>query len=228
VQAIILAGGRGTRLEAIVPHMPKPMAPIRSRPFLEILLDYLKAEGIREVVLSTGFMAQAISSHFGNQYGPIRIHYSIEPQPLGTGGAIKRALEDVTTDPVFILNGDTFAKIDYRAMLAAHTEDSSLITLALKQVEDTSRYGKATVEAGHVVSFNEKGSSGPGLINAGVYLLSRSLFDPFDLPEVFSFEKEFLYPKVGDIRPRAFITDDYFIDIGNPEDYQRAQIELVP
>lgn len=226
MQAIILAGGRGTRLGAVVPHLPKPMAPIRSRPFLEILLDYLKAEGIREVVLSTGYMSETIVSYFGTQYETISIQYVIEARPLGTGGAIKRALREVTSDPVFVLNGDTFVKVDYRGMLAAHKEASSVMTLALKHAEDVSRYGKAIVEAGRVVSFHEKGSSGPGLINAGVYLLTRSLFDPFNLPEAFSFENEFLYPKVAEIRPQAFITNDYFIDIGNPEDYQRAQIEL--
>ena len=225
-QSIILAGGMGTRLVSVVPDLPKPMAPIGSRPFLAILLDYLAKQNINDIVLAVGHRHSAITDYFGGRYGSTTIRYSIEQKLLGTGGAIRQAMRQTTDDPVFVINGDTFVKIDYQAMFNKHQESGSSMTIALVRIPDVSRYGNVVVEDGCIDAFLEKGRSGPGMINAGVYILSPSLLTLFDLPEVFSFETDFLYPHVKTIKPRAFASDAYFIDIGVPEDYERAQQEL--
>lgn len=229
MQSIILAGGMGTRLTSILPNLPKPMAPIRSKPFLAILIEYLSSQNVNDIVLAVGHKHDVITNYFGEKYGSATIRYSIEHKLLGTGGAIHQAMQKTAGDPVFIINGDTFVKIDYRAMMAKHDkyESSSSMTIALKQVPDVTRYGNVGVENNCITAFHEKGAAGPGLINTGVYVFSKTVFDKFNLPEVFSFEKDFLYPYAQAIKPQAFMTDAYFIDIGVPEDYKRAQLELI-
>src|SRR3990167_4425817 len=229
MRAIILVGGLGTRLRSVIPDLPKPMAPILGKPFLAYLLDYLKAQGITEVIFPVYHMREKIQDYFQTSYANISIHYIVEDQPLGTGGAIVNALTSTSdqTSPIFVLNGDTFVKLDYRAMYAVAEEQPTQLTMALRLVADCSRYGKVMIENNHVVAFKEKGESGPGLINSGVYLVSPQLFSQFHLPRQFSLEQDFLLPYATSLRPRAFITQDYFIDIGIPEDYARAKLELL-
>ena len=226
MEAIILAGGLGTRLRSILPDLPKPMAPIGSRPFLAILLDHLEGQGIYKVILAVGSLHEKIVDFFGSRYGSLTLLYSEEAEPLGTGGAIARSLRLSSSDVVFVLNGDTFLKIDYAAMLAVHETAGAEVTVALQSVPDVSRFGKTKVKDGRIVAFDEKGATGAGLINCGVYLVSRRVFDGYNLPDVFSFETDFLQPFIGDLRAAAYITDAYFIDIGVPESYSRAQAEL--
>jgi len=226
MEAIVLAGGLGTRLRQVVPDIPKPMAPVAGRPFLAFLLEYLEAQDIREVILSVGYRHEVIREFFGTQYRSITLRYSIEMEPLGTGGGLRKSLSLAKTSPVFVFNGDTFLKVNYRNMAQAHAASNANITLALKQVDDTSRYGAVEIKEGRIVQFLEKGSHGPGWINSGVYLLSRNIFDEYDLPEAFSLERDFLQPLVVNLKPASYLTTGYFIDIGVPEEYQKAQKEL--
>lgn len=222
-QAIILAGGLGTRLRSIVPDLPKPMAPVAGRPFLAWVLDRLIESGFECAVLAVGYRHEAIRNHFGDNYRGLALHYSVENTPLGTGGAIRLAADHATAFPVFVLNGDTFLELDYQAMLAAHQQAGGHLSVAACRVEDASRYGALELEADRIQGFLEKGGSGPGFINAGVYLISPEILQLIPAGEPFSFEQQLLVPRVQEIRPLAFRTEGRFIDIGIPEDFRRAQ-----
>jgi D-glycero-alpha-D-manno-heptose 1-phosphate guanylyltransferase len=226
MEAIILAGGRGTRLSNVVPDLPKPMAPVAGRPFLSYLLDMLITQGVTRICLSTCYKAEAIERYFGASFRGTKIVYAREESPLGTGGAISAALSATTARDVFVLNGDTIAQVDLSAMYMQHEGSGDQLTVALKQVSDSARYGAVSVRDGHIERFSEKGLSGSGYINVGVYLLRRDLFNAMPLPNAFSFEKQVLMDRLSDLRPGAFLSSGYFVDIGVPEDYARAQHEL--
>jgi len=226
MHALILAGGLGTRLRAVVPDLPKPMAPVGKRPFLAYLLDYLTQQGVTQVVLSVGYRHETIHEYFGDRCGSLPLRYSIESAPLGTGGAIKKALPLMGDEPFFIVNGDTFVVLDYEAMWQRHLSERAPLTIALTAVADTARYGRVDVVDGVITQFREKGVSGAGLINSGVYLVEPRVLEHAGQSERFSFESDYLYPQVQMLRPLGFETEGYFIDIGVPEDYQRAQSEL--
>lgn len=228
-EAIILAGGLGTRLRPTIGDLPKPMAAVAGRPFLSYLLDYLESQGIRRVILSVGYRFEVITSFFGHQYGSIRITYAVEDEPLGTGGAIANALAFAESPSVFVLNGDTFLKLDYCAMARLAVDDASQsfrLAVALREVEDTGRYGRAILSGRHVQGFESLGTKEPGLINAGVYLMSTRLFADFPVPRRFSFEREFIETHVAEVRPLAFPCNAPFIDIGVPEALASAQTLL--
>jgi D-glycero-alpha-D-manno-heptose 1-phosphate guanylyltransferase len=227
MQAIILAGGFGTRLRSVLSAVPKPMAPIHGKPFLAYLTDYLIAQGITEIVFSVHYLGEQISDYFQSTYRGIKIQYAVEEEPLGTGGAIVNSLQFIDQNkPVFVLNGDTFLKLDYQEMFALHNANTR-ITMALRRIADCSRYGVVLTQDNSVIAFQEQGTSQPGLINAGVYLLNPDLFQGASLPAQFSFEKDFLFPEITRLQPRAFIVDEYFIDIGIPSDYARAIEDFV-
>ena len=226
MEAIVLAGGLGTRLRETVPNLPKPMAPIGSRPFLTYLLENLSQQGVGRVVLSVGYRHEQISRYFGDTYAAMSLIYSIEDAPLGTGGAIRQSMQLVTDDVVFVLNGDTMAAVDYPNMHSRHKAEGAHLTMALRAVPDASRYGRVEVAQGRVVRFQDNTHTGAGLINAGVYLMRADLLGAYDLPMKFSFEQDFLLPQLAALSPLAVTTDGYFIDIGIPEDFHRAQVEL--
>lgn len=214
MQAIVLAGGLGTRLRSVVQDLPKPMAPINGKPFLAFVLEYLKKQGIKEVILAVSYKYEVIQEYFKDEFLGIKIKYSIEKEPLGTGGAIKEALKFIKNE-VYVLNGDTFFDID----LSKLKLNGSKICLALKQMNDFDRYGTVNVDGqGFVISFEEKIFKTQGLINGGIYLLTKDIFNEFDLEKKFSFE-EFLQENYKKLKARAKIFDDYFIDIGIPQDY---------
>lgn len=226
MEAIILAGGKGTRLAGVVPNLPKPMAPIAGHPFLRYLLQSLKQQGFTRVILSIGHLAAEIRNGFAHWDGPLEIVFCEEKEPLGTGGAIRAAMRMAQSESIFVLNGDTFATVDYAAMQQQHIAEASALSLALMPVPDTARYGAVQVDGTHVLGFSEKGRTGPGYINAGVYLMQRNLLETLHLPERFSFEEQVLMQHLHDLHPSAFLANGYFIDIGIPEDYARAQEEL--
>jgi len=228
MEAIVLAGGLGSRLRSVLPDLPKPMAPVHGRPFLAKVLDELAAAGFRMAILAVGYRNEAIQEHFGESHGALRLGYSVEAEPLGTGGAIRLALEQTAARHVFVLNGDTYLKLDYHAMLAAHRDALATLSMAVRSVPDAGRYGALDIKQGRIQEFLAKGRSGPGLINAGVYLMSRELLDRYTLPAVFSFETDVLMPHVSELMPLAFRTAGTFIDIGVPEDYARARHLLAP
>lgn len=226
MEAVVLAGGLGTRLSSRLHDCPKAMAPVAGRPFLEFLLDHLINSGCQRVLLSVGYLRQVIERAFGGSYRGVPIHYVIEEQPLGTGGAIRLALEHARESAVLVTNGDTFADVDPSEVLAAHAAGKSPLTMAVTHVEDMGRYGGVIVKGGSVAGFIEKGQRGPGWINAGTYVVDRDLAWPKELQSRFSFETDFLTPYVTQVRPTAYSFSGYFLDIGIPEDLDRAQLEL--
>jgi D-glycero-alpha-D-manno-heptose 1-phosphate guanylyltransferase len=227
MEAVVLAGGLGTRLRSRVADRPKPMAEVAGKPFLAWLLDYLAGQGITDVILSVGYRGAVIADYFGERHGPLAIRYIIEDEPLGTGGAICKALSISRQDPVWVVNGDTMLCLDYRAMASAHRRSNPRpMTMALRHVPDAARYGAVGVSGDRVTGFAASGKSGPGLINSGVYLLAHGLFLGHDRPQKFSFERDFLPLAACRGFVAAFVTDGWFIDIGVPEDYDRAQSEL--
>lgn len=229
MEAIILAGGLGTRLRPALPDKPKPMAPIGSRPFLAVLLEYLERQSIDRVVLSVGFLGHVIIEYFGRRYRSIEIDYAIEHEPLGTGGAIINALPLISNASTFVVNGDTYSELDYQAMMVAHQSQASPpspLTIALRRVADASRFGAASTTNGRISAFHPEGARGPGLISCGVYRLSRHIFSGYDLPDAFSFERDFLSPNIERLHAVAFCMSGRFIDIGVPEEYERARREL--
>ncbi len=225
MKTIILAGGFGTRLREAVGDVPKPMAMVAGRPFLEYLLDRLISCGINDIVLSVGYKADLIIQHFSNLYGNPKITFAVEEEPLGTGGAIARVLSG-EKQAALVLNGDTFVDLDYAQLINWHRQRRTAVTMVLKRVREISRYGSVIVSNEQVAGFIEKGKSGPGLINAGVYILQPDIFETFGMTGRFSLETDLLQRHCDALSPRAYLTDAYFIDIGLPEDYERAQSEL--
>jgi D-glycero-alpha-D-manno-heptose 1-phosphate guanylyltransferase len=226
MEAIILAGGLGTRLSSRLNDVPKSMAPVAGRPFLTVLLDHLISSGCESVILSVGHLREVIIDNLKNSYRGIPIRYVIEQTPLGTGGAIRAALGHALDQSVLVLNGDTYLDADFSMMLSQHSAASRLMTMAVVKVGDTARYGGVQIEDHRVSGLVEKGRQGPGWINAGVYVLDRNFPWPADLPSCFSFETEVLSRFLDVIQPVAFLCETYFLDIGVPEDLDRAQIEL--
>jgi D-glycero-alpha-D-manno-heptose 1-phosphate guanylyltransferase len=226
MEAVVLAGGLGTRLSTRLIDRPKPMALIAGRPFLEILLNQLVTAGCRRAILSVGHLRQVIMEAFGAEHRGMAIDYAIEESPLGTGGAIRMALQMVAEPAALILNGDTYLDVDYSALMAAHSAARTVMTMAITHVNDVGRYGGVVLSKGRISEFTEKGQSGPGWINAGVYALNRDFPWSNHLPIRFSFEKDLLFPDLRRLHPSAFPCDGYFLDIGVPEDLDRAQVEL--
>lgn len=223
LQALVLAGGLGTRLRPVVGDLPKVLAPVAGRPFLEHVLADLDAQGFRHVVLAVGFRSETVVAHFGATFGRLRLAYSEEREPLGTGGAVKLGLEVALPGPCFVLNGDTWLDLDYAEMLRLHLATEARVTMAVRAVADVARYGAVEIRGGRVTRFAEKGATGAGHINAGIYLLDRTLFAGLDLPSAFSLERDFLAPRIGALAPVPFATEGRFVDIGVPEDFARAQ-----
>jgi D-glycero-alpha-D-manno-heptose 1-phosphate guanylyltransferase len=226
MEAIVLAGGLGTRLAERLQGVPKSMAPIAGRPFLEIVLRQLRGAGCTRVVLAVGHLHSVIQDHFGAAFNGLRIDYSIENTPLGTGGAIRQALAQATEESVLVLNGDTFLQADYADMMRFNAAESAGATIAVVPRPDISRYGGVVLDQKRVVAFEEKGRSGPGYISAGVYVLPRNPAWPPGLNEKFSIEHDFFAPEIARLRPAAYEVSGYFLDIGIPEDLDRAQTAL--
>jgi D-glycero-alpha-D-manno-heptose 1-phosphate guanylyltransferase len=228
MEVIILAGGFGTRLQSVVRDVPKPMADIKGRPFLAYLLNYFAARGASKIVLSVGYKQETIIHYFGDRYQGLDITYVAEETPLGTGGAIRKALEKAEGDTVVAANGDSFLALNLASLLRTHENRKADVTLALKPMEHCDRYGTVLVDSDRAVGFLEKAPRSSGLINGGVYALDRKrvLHLLKDQKDPFSFETDFLQKKVEKINAFVYIATGYFIDIGVPSDYERAQREL--
>ena len=226
MEAIILAGGFGTRLREVVPDLPKPMAPIAGRPFLEILLTALAKKKFTRVILSLGFMADKIISHFGDSFLGMELVYEVESTPLGTGGAIRASLQHCVTDHAVIFNGDTYLDLEVDE-LEQLWEASHNAIIVVREVPDTARYGRVEMVNGRITAFLEKGATGLGLINAGCYVFPKNALDTFFVGEPFSLESQFFMPNLQNICFNGFVTQGRFIDIGIPSDYELAQTMLV-
>lgn len=228
MEVIILAGGLGTRLRSMVSDVPKCMAPVAGRPFLWYILTYLKRFDVTRVILSVGYLKEVIFRWIEEHGGewPFEIDYAAEESPLGTGGAIRLALSKCREDYAVILNGDTFFDVDLNCLIR---ERDAAVTLVLKRLNDFDRYGavEMDVQSSAVTAFREKCHCEDGLINGGVYRVDRRLPDMSPLPERYSFETDVLQPLSKEGAVSAIVCDGYFIDIGVPDDYKRAQIEFL-
>ncbi len=223
--ALLLVGGMGTRLRSVISSTPKPLAAVGGRSFLQLLVRQLRSHGVRRVVMCTGHMAEQIEQEFGDGSAwKIRIEYSQEDSPAGTGGAVKLAEAHVADASDFlVLNGDSFLELDFERLVALHRETGALVTMAARRAEDASRYGTLQVDnSGRVVAFDEKTAGHvPGLVNGGVYVFSRKAL-PFLSPGPSSLERD-LFPRLLPHGVYALEQRGLFIDIGTPEDYARAQ-----
>ncbi|EFK08382.1 nucleotidyl transferase [delta proteobacterium NaphS2] len=224
VTCVILAGGLGTRLRSVVSDRPKVLAGVESRPFLTFLLEQLIAAKAKEVILCTGFMADAVHEALGHRYKSLRIVYSAEPEPLGTGGALRLALPLINSDPVLIMNGDSFVEVDLTDYMAWFSQRDRQASLLLVRAPDTGRYGKVIVDDNErIIVFEEKAPDcGSGWINAGVYILKRFLVESIPDVSPYSLERQF-FPGLAQKKMYGFCSCCKFIDIGTPDAYCRAR-----
>ncbi|MCW3466804.1 nucleotidyltransferase family protein [Chitinophaga nivalis] len=223
-ECIVLAGGLGTRLRSVVADKPKCMAPVGDQPFLYYLLQYLHRQGITHAVLSLGYKSEQVISWCEQTPLPLRVSFTVEREPLGTGGGILHALPAISGEAVFIVNGDTYFDVDLAAFRQFHQQQHSQLSLALKPMQQFDRYGSITLDGQQrITAFHEKRFCEAGLINGGIYLTSPAYLKSLSLPEKFSFEQSVLEPQVTAGNLYGFVSDTYFIDIGIPEDYAAAQ-----
>lgn len=226
-EAIILAGGLGTRLREAVPDLPKCMAEVAGRPFISYVIDYLRMQGVQRFIFSLGYKAEVIENYLADRYTTLEYETVIEDEPLGTGGAIQAALQQSTTENVIITNGDTLFKVTVAELFAAHQTHEAACTLALKRMQHFDRYGSVLLDENNcVVRFEEKKFYEEGLINGGLYLLNKEFFLSKAFPQKFSFEKDFLESFASEGKFCGTVQDGYFIDIGIPSDYTQAQTDL--
>jgi len=227
-EAVILAGGKGTRLREVVADMPKSMAPVNGRPFLEYLLDYLITQGISSFILSVGYRRELIINHFGESYCGVPVDYAEEMEPMGTGGGIRLALWKVKGSRAFAMNGDSLFRVDIKQMMEQHLRRQADVTIALRELDDTGRYGRVEMNRDHkIIGFSEKGKTpGEGYINGGVYILEKKFFMEPEFRGRFSIEKDCFEQHYREAGMFGFPSQGYFLDIGIPDDYQKAQHEF--
>jgi D-glycero-alpha-D-manno-heptose 1-phosphate guanylyltransferase len=227
-EAIVLAGGFGTRLQKVLDDVPKPMAPINGRPFLEYQLNYLKSFGITRVILSIGYLSHQIQDYFGDIFNNLEIDYAVEKTPLGTGGGIKLAFEKLKTQEALVVNGDTIFEVDIKEFYALHNSKNSLFSLALRKLDDVTRYGSVLInDENQIYKFAEKGiNNGKGEINGGVYIIHSDFFKNTHLPKKFSLEKDVFENCYKKLDFYGFPFSNYFLDIGIPDDFEKAQYEF--
>ena len=223
MQAVLLAGGLGTRLRSVVSDRPKPMALIGDKPFMEYVVMELVSHGVSEIIFAVGYKGSMVEEYFkdGSHWG-IQVSYAYEEELLGTAGAIKNAGTKVTEDHFLVLNADTFYRIDYSRLTSLSKERALDMTLVLREVPDVSRYGQAVLEDGCLKTFNEKTEEPrKGTINGGIYYLKRELLD--EIPEgKVSLEQDMIPKWLSEGKKLGgFVSDGYFIDIGIPQDYYR-------
>jgi D-glycero-alpha-D-manno-heptose 1-phosphate guanylyltransferase len=227
-EAVILAGGLGTRLRSAVPNLPKCMAAVNGKPFIQYVIDDAARQGIKKIIFSLGYMADKVISYLKTtKPASVAYDFEVEPEPLDTGGAIKLALQKTTTENVLLLNGDTIFKINLQQLAATHLATLAACTLALKPMKNFDRYGMVEIDEKNIITnFKEKQYTTKGNINGGVYLINTQRFMQINLPAKFSFEKDYLQAFIHHQIFAGYINNDYFIDIGIPADYKKAQTEL--
>jgi D-glycero-alpha-D-manno-heptose 1-phosphate guanylyltransferase len=223
MEAIILAGGMGTRLREVIADIPKPMAPVNNKPFLFYIFNWIKDYQVEKAILSVGKGAEKVMDYLHNSFNNIPVEYAIETKSLGTGGAVRFALQKAKGEDILILNGDTYFPIDLNEFFQFHTENKNLFSVALKPMKNFSRYGSVEIFNNNILRFNEKKFCSDGLINGGIYLANKKFIESRQLPEVFSLEQEILEKEAGSSTLKCMKFDDMFIDIGIPEDYRRAE-----
>lgn len=223
MEAIVLAGGMGTRLKSVVSEIPKPMAPVDGAPFLAHILGWLAGSGVRRAVLSVGYKWEVIRDQFGSRYRTMELDYAVERSPLGTGGAVALAMGRTVSSRVLVVNGDTAFPVDLRRLMESGLQPGVGAVLALKVMTDFDRYGTVELDGrGRVEAFREKAPCERGLINGGIYAMDRKFLEGRDLPARFSLEQDVLEKEAGTGALAGMLFDAPFLDIGVPEDYARA------
>lgn len=245
-QAIILAGGLGTRLRAVIRDIPKPMAPIHGRPFIEYQLEYLRNQGVRDVVLALGYQWQVIREHLGDSYKGLSLTYSVERRPLGTGGGILLAMRTLEGEaregvvschanksrPILVLNGDTWFPLSLSALLNFHRTKHSAVTVGVSQQQASQRYATIALSGqGQIDCFSTGIKHKPNdkvFVNGGVYLFSKQLLTKWQnkVGEELSLEHDLFEGAVAENRCYGFLSKAPFLDIGIPEAYYQAQYFL--
>jgi NDP-sugar pyrophosphorylase family protein len=234
VRAVVLVGGEGTRLRPLTSTVPKPLLPIAGQPFLERQLSWLARHGVTEAVLSLGYLPDAFRAHFtDDEFEGVRLQYAIEDEPLGTAGGIRFAAEAAGIDDRFVVcNGDVLTTLDLGALVRFHVERDAAATIHLTRVDDPSAFGVVpTRDDGSVVAFVEKpppGTAPSDWINAGTYVLERSVLERIPQGLTVSIERE-TFPKMLDDHAGLYAlgTDDYWLDIGTPDKYLQAHTDTI-
>lgn len=226
MDVIILAGGFGTRLKDVVHEVPKSMAPINGIPFLTYILNYLYNYNVNTIVMAVGYKRHQIMDHYGYEYRGMKIRYSIEREPLGTGGAIKKAMKLVTTDNVLVLNGDVYAPIKLDEIMKKHEEHQAKVTMAVKPMQHVSRYGIVDFDDNRIKRFEEKKPVDFGYINTATYVMNKKFLNSFDTPNRFSMEQDLFANTVSDYNYVPYVYKGYFMDIGIPKDYQKFEEDM--
>jgi len=224
---VILCGGLGKRLQSIVHDVPKVMAQVDGRPFLDLIIEFLKSQNIKRIVLCTGHKADLIENYYREQDFGLMIDFSTEHEPLGTGGALKNAHEVILSDPFFVLNGDSFLSVDLQAFLDFHMEKKSIASMLVTEVNDSKDFGNLEIDENQqVVDFREKGiGTKKQLVNAGIYCFSQTVFSCMPELKKFSLENDF-FPKLIGNKFYGYCTDKEFMDIGTPERYESVKQKL--
>lgn len=223
ISVVILVGGLGIRLKPVVGDRPKVMASINGRPFLTYILDQINDAGLKDVILCVGYMGKYIEAEMGQTYRNLSLRYSYEYEPLGTGGALRNAHDFINSDTILIMNGDSICQYNAGKFLSFHEKNDAVASLLLTFVGDTSRYGRVKInDHNHVLAFEEKGSfTGPGWINAGIYLIDRTTISGIPVKRFVSLEKE-IFPSLIGKELYGFMNDGLFLDIGTPDDFAKA------
>ena len=227
MECIVLAGGQGTRLRSLVNDLPKCMAPVSGHPFLYFIFKFLEQYNFTHIILSLGYKNEIITEWINQTDWPFIFSYAIENEPLGTGGGLKLALGYANEEQVLVMNGDTFFEINIPKLYEDHVTTKADITIALKPMMNFDRYGDVRLDMqNRIITFNEKYYCLKGLINGGVYLINRKtdMMDKFT--GKFSFETEIFQKQVSERNIYGYINDGYFIDIGIPEDFMKANHHL--
>jgi D-glycero-alpha-D-manno-heptose 1-phosphate guanylyltransferase len=226
-EAVVLAGGLGTRLREAVPDVPKVMAPVNGRPFLGHVIDYLRMQGVQHFVFSLGYRGEVVEEYLSSHFPTLDYSITKEEEPLGTGGAIQLGIQKTRTADVLAVNGDSLFKIDLGKLDSFHFQKGAECTLVLKPLQNFERYGVVTTDpSGRILSFKEKQFYKEGTINGGVYIINKDKFLQHPFTKKFSFESDYLERYYGDAPIYGLVQDGYFIDIGIPSDYQQAQIDF--
>ena len=226
VNAVVLCGGLGTRLGELTRETPKPLLEVGGKPLVAHVLEKLQAGGVTQACLAVSFQWQKLKYALGDSWNGLQLTYSVESEPMGTGGAVRQALQQMGWAEAFVANGDTLIDVDLGGMRNVATTNQADWVIALKLVDDAARFGRVNIGTGlRVTSFSEKGLPGPGLINAGLYWLRARVLEQAPLG-VFSLERDLMAVSVSELAMYGFVTSGYFIDMGIPEDLERARRDL--
>lgn len=229
MQAIILAGGFGTRLQTVVKEVPKPLAPIANMPFLYWLIKYLQQQGVTKYIFSLGYLHTQVEHFLQQEFPNLNYACVVEKEPLGTGGAIKFCLQYSNENDALIFNGDTFFNLNLNSFITEFHTSNADCSIALTPMQNFDRYGSVTIGEQNIIhQFNEKKYCENGYINTGIIAFKKAVFieKTKHLPQNFSYEKDFLEPNIATLKVTGYIANGYFIDIGIPEDYYKANKEL--